>query len=615
MLWRAIRGFFRHGWRALDGLRRVVHLFLMLAVLGALLAAIASRPAKLPDAFVLLVSPEGALVEQYSGDPVSRAFDAARGLPRTQVLVSELVEAIDAAADDERVKGMHLELDGLTGGSLDKLARVGEALQRFEASGKPIIASAALLTQPSYYLAAHADEVYLDRNGMVPLLGYGFFRHYFRSALEKISLDWYVFAAGEAKSFADPYRRDDMSAAERENLEPIATGMWAAWRDDVARARGLEPQLLDDYIDGFLDRLRAAGGDPAKVAVEVGLVDGIRTVDEIEERLLSTGGHDKDGNYVAVDAEQYLAAVNLASKAKAPPKPEPSVALIVAQGGIMSGDQPPGAIGDDSLRELLRAVREAEHLRAVVLRVDSGGGSKAASDAIARELELVRAAGKPVIVSMGGVAASGGYVISLPADEIWAHPTTVTGSIGVIGMFPNFGRLLDRLGVHLDGVGTHRLSGAFRLDRQFSPELVEIIEAMVDGAYVDFLSQVAAARELPVDEVRKVAEGRVWLGPVAQEAGLVDRLGTLDEALAAAAELAGLDDDFQVELVERELSFSERVMLRALSTTARLGFTAWPKTLLERFRLEAGTLLSELERLEGLADPRGLYYECFCDSG
>jgi protease IV len=614
LLWRAIRGFFRHTWRALDGLRRGVHLVLMLAVLAAVLAALAARPHKLPEAFVLLVSPEGVLVEQYSGDPVSRAFDAARGLPRTQVLVSELVDAIEAAADDNRIKGLHLELDGLTGGSLDKLARVGAALQRFRESGKPIIASGAQLTQPNYYLAAHADEVYLDRNGFVPLQGYGFFRHYFRSALEKLSVDWYVFAAGEAKSFADPYRRDDMSPAERENLEPIVNGMWAAWRDDVARARGLEPQLLDDYVDGFLRRLRAAGGDPARMALEAGLVDGILAVDEIEERLRSTGAHDKDGNYVAVYAEDYLAALSAARKLKSPVKPRPSVALVVARGSILSGDQPPGAIGDDSLRELLRTVREEEHLRALVLRVDSGGGSKAASDAIARELELVRAAGKPVVVSMGGVAASGGYVISMPADEIWAHPTTVTGSIGVIGMFPNFGRLLDRLGVSLDGVGTHRLSGEFRLDRPFSPELVDIIEAMIDGAYEDFLAQVAAAREMPVADVREVAEGRIWLGPVAQEAGLVDRLGTLDDALAAAAERAGLGDDFGVELVERQLSFSEQLMLRTLSASARLGFSAWPRSLLERFRLEAGTLLRELERLDGFADPRGLYYECFCDS-
>lgn len=615
MIWRGLGGFFRFVWRVLDGVRKSVHLLLMLLVLLGIIAALASRPYKLPEAFVLIVSPEGALVEQYSGDPISRALETSRGLPRSQTLVSELVDAIDEAAADRRVKAIHLDVDMLVGGSMDKLARVAEALERFRDTGKPVIGSGSYLLMPQYYLAAHADELYLDPLGMVALQGVGFHRRYYKSALEKLSIDWYVFSAGEAKSFADPYRRDDMSPEERENLEPIAAGIWAAWRGDVARARGLEPDLLDDYINGFLPRLRAAGGDTARTALDTGLVDGLRRLDEIEARLVETGGHDRDGDYVGVYAEDYLASVHATRlKSSSSRSPEPAVALIIARGDIMPGEQPPGVIGDDSLRELLRDAREDDDVRALVLRVDSGGGSMAASEAIARELDLLREAGKPVVVSMGGVAASGGYMISLPADEIWAHPTTVTGSIGVIGMVPNFGRLMERFGVTVDGVGTHRYSGEFRLDREFGLEAKQIIETIIEGAYGRFVGEVAEARDMSLADVHQVAEGRVWLGDVALEVGLVDRIGTLDDALASAAERAGLGDDFEVVLIEPGLSFREQLVVDFLSRSARLGFTAWPRSLLERLPVEIRTLFTELERLDGFADPRGIYYHCLCDS-
>lgn len=616
MIWRGLRGFFRSLWRALDGVRKAVHLLLMLLVLLGIVLAIASRPHRLPEAFVLIVSPGGLLVEQYSGDPVSRALEAARGLPRAETLVSDLVEAIDEAAGDSRVKAIQLEVDGLVGGSMDKLATVAGALRRFSETGRPVIAYSAYVPMRNYYLAAQADEMYLDPQGIVLLQGFGYYRHYYKTAMEKLSLDWYVFSAGEAKSFADPYRRDDMSQAERDNLEPVATGMWHAWRDGVAQARGLEPALLDDYIERFLPRLRAAGGDTGKVALDAGLVDGLRSVDELEARLVDAGAHDEDGEYLGVYSEEYLAAVRAKRMAGSPAggAGKPAIGLIVARGEILPGEQPPGAIGDESMRTLIRDARDDENVRALVLRIDSGGGSAAASEAIMRELDLVREAGKPVVVSMGGVAASGGYMIALPADEIWAHPTTVTGSIGVIGMFPNFGRLLGRLGVNLDGVGTHRLSGDFRLDREFSPEVMDIVQAVVDGAYESFVGDVAEWRDLPVDEVRELAEGRIWLGEVAVDSGLVDRLGTLDDALDSAADRAGLDEEYEVVLIEPELDFSERVMIELLSRAGRLGITAWPRTLLERLPVEVRTLFTELERMDGFADPRGVYYHCLCDA-
>lgn len=614
MLLRSIGRVFGHAWRFLDGVRRGVHLVLMLLVLSIVVLVIANRPGKLPDAFALVLNPQGVLVEQYAGDALDRALEAARGLDSGQVLVSELVDMIDDAAGDKRVKAIHLDLDGFEGGSLDKLERVSAALGRFRDSGKPVVASGAYIEQPQLYLGAHADELYLDPAGGLFFQGYGFYRNYFRDALDKLSIDWHVFAAGEAKSFGEPYVRNSMSEPTRENLQPIADGLWAAWRAAVAEARGLEPALLDDYVDGILPRLRAADGDLAQAALDAGLADGLRTVAELEERLAETGAQDEDGHYLGVSADEYLAAQRLAARANRDDNDKPAIAIIVARGNIMPGYQPSGSIGDASLRDLLRQAVEDDKIRAVVLRVDSGGGSALASEAILREIEMVRAAGKPVVASMGGVAASGGYMISIAADEIWAHPTTVTGSIGVVAMFPNFGRLMDRVGIGVDGVGTHRFSGEFRLDRPLSDEVKEVIELAVDGTYTRFKGLVAENRALSPEDVQRYAEGRVWLGEVAREAGLVDRIGTLDDALASAASMAGLGEDFRVETIEPSLDFAEQLLADLLSSASRAGLVRLPASWLQRVPSPIRSVVAEIERLGGLADPRGLYFHCFCDS-
>jgi protease-4 len=614
LLARSIGRVLGFAWRILDGIRRVVHLVLMLLVLVLLGAVIAQRPGKLPESFALVLAPQGVLVEQYAGDPLDRALDAARGLDSNQVLVSELVELIDDAAADSRVTAIHLELDGFEGGSLDKLERVAAAMTRFRDAGKLVVASGASIDQAALYLGVHADELYLDPAGDLFFTGYGFYRNYFRSALDKISVDWHVFAAGEAKSYGDPYVRDSMSEAARANLQPIADGLWDQWRRAVADARGLEPALLDDYVERFLPRLRAAGGDIARTALDAGLVDGVRTLAELEERLAETGARDEDGKFAGVFAEDYLAAQRVAQAAHPGDDAGPAVGMIVARGNILPGYQPSGSIGDASLRDLLRQAADDDDIRAVVLRVDSGGGSALASEAILREMQMVRDAGKPVIVSMGGVAASGGYMISLASDEVWAHPTTVTGSIGVVAMFPNFGRLFERLGISVDGVGTTRFSGALRLDEPMSDEVKDVIETVVEGVYDRFKGLVAEHRDMAPEEVQRFAEGRVWLGHTALEAGLVDRLGTLDDALASAASLAGLEEGFRVEPIEPELGFAERIMADMLTRGARAGLVRLPGSWLAEAPAPVRSVLQDAARLGELSDPRDLYYHCFCDT-
>jgi len=613
-LLRGVGRLFGYVWRVLDGVRRGVHLVLMLLVLLGVVLIVAQRPGQLPDAFVLVLNPQGVLVEQYAGEPLERALEAARGLGSDQVLVSDLVKLIDDAAGDARVTAVHLELDGFRGGSLDKLERVAMALDRFRETGKPVVASGAYIDQPQLYLGAHADELYLDPAGALFFQGYGFYRNYFRDALDKLSVDWHVFSAGEAKSYGEPYVRNSMSPATRENLKPIVDGLWAAWRAAVAEARGLEPALLDDFANNILSRLRATEGDLAQAALDAGLVDGVRTLAGLERRLAETGGRDEDGDYVGVGADEYQAALRLALDARGAENESPAVGLIVAQGDILPGYQPPGSIGDASLRELLRTAADDDDIKVVVLRVDSGGGSALASEAILREIEMLRDAGKPVVVSMGGVAASGGYMISIAADEIWAHPTTVTGSIGVVGMFPNFGRLMDNVGVSVDGVGTHRYTGELRLDKPLADETKEVFEVLVEGVYGRFKGMVAEHREMEAQQVQRYAEGRVWLGGVAREAGLIDRLGTLDEALASAADMAGLGEDFRVETIETTPDFADRLMADLLSSAVQAGWVSWPASWLERLPSPVRSVITDIDRLGELSDPRNLYYHCFCDS-
>jgi len=595
-------------WRLLDVVRRTVHLVLMLLVVLVLLAVFGARTVPLPQAFVLVVDPEGELTEQLSGEPLDRAVAEARGDGQVQTLVSDVVDAIDRGAGDQRVKALYLDLEGMTGGSLDKLRAVAAAVERFKSSGKPVIAAGGNMDQSQYYLAVQADELYLNPAGGIFLEGLAYYRPYFSSALGKLSIDWHVFRTGDYKTYGDGFIRDDMSDAEKEEIRPVLDGLWATYRAEVARARDIEPARLDRYIDQFLARLKAADGDFARAAVDAGLVDELWTYDQVDNRLAEIAERDRDtGGFVGIGFGDYLAGVHGGGTQAS----GDSIGLIVARGDILPGYQPPGSVGAESLSSLIREARLDPSVRAVVLRIDSGGGSMFASEVIAREIELVRQSGKPMIVSMGAVAASGGYLIALPADEIWAHPTTVTGSIGVFASFPTFDRALERLGVNVDGIGTHRWSGDLRPDQPLSAEGRELIQTAIEGSYERFLAMVARSRGMDVASVRRVAGGRVWLGEAAQRLGLVDKLGSLDDALDSAAGRAGLGEGYRVRMLEPALEFGDRLMLSLFSRLVSAGVT-----------LPGGGLVLPRpisEAAEGLAglftrfsDPRGLYAHCLC---
>ncbi len=597
-----LRGLFRFVWHLLDGLRRAVHLVLMLFVLLLLLAMLSTAPVIVPQSAALVISPSGNLVDELQGSAIDRALDEARGIER-ETLVRDVVEAIDRARDDDRIEAIVLALDEMGGAGLTKLQRIAAALTRFRESGKRVVATAGGLSQGQYYLASNADEIYMHPFGALFLQGFGFYRTYYGDALEKISVDWHVFRTGEHKSLYDNMTRTEMSEAEKQQVRPVLDQLWRSYREAVAARRSLAPDSLQDLADSYLDHLRGSGGDMALLARERGLVDELLTYDQVESRVIELVGQDPDHeSYRQIDFRDYLSATRLAARTAVDGRPE--VAVIVASGMILDGEQLPGSVGSETMSALIREAREDESIKAVVVRVDSGGGSQFASEVIFRELQLLRDSGKPLIVSMGDMAASGGYLISLAADEIWASPDTITGSIGVVAALPAYDRALERLGIRVDGIGTTRYSGDFSPAAGLSEEALDILQISVESSYRRFLGQVAEHRSMSVAEVERLSDGRIWTGRDAQRFGLVDQLGEVDAAIEAAASRAGLDAGYEVRYLEKSLSFEDALLIRMLSrATASVG---------SLIRLPSGSGLFSGIAEELAPDLRGIYYDCFC---
>ncbi len=599
----------RGTWRFFDGFRRVMHLLLMVLVFLGVLAILPKAPTPLPAKAALLVAPKGPLVEQLAGDPLTRSLDEVSGRAEPQTLVRDLVDAIEGATTDDRIQALYLDLSGMGGAGLPKLERVARAIDAFRAQGKTVVASADFYTQNQYYLAARADEVYLHPSGFVFLQGYGRYRMYYASALEKLLVDWNVFKVGEFKSFVEPFLRDDMSPEDKATSRIWLSQLWQRYVSAVADARSLEAEALRAYVTGFADDLVANDGDLARQAQQAGLVDELWHRDQVRERLIELVGEDDKHGYRHVDFHDYVTRLRATDFDSGP-----AVGVIVAAGEILDGKQPPGTIGGDSLAKLIRQARHDDDVRAVVLQVDSPGGSKFASEVVLRELQQLKAAGKPLVVSMSSVAASGGYWISMDADEIWASPVTITGSIGIGAYFPTVDRTMDAVGVHTDGVGTTPWAGQFRPDRPMSDAARSILQANIEHGYRQFVSEVGRAREMSYEAVDQVARGRVWSGEDAHRLGLVDRLGDIDEAIASAATLAGLDDDSSVRYLEDTMGFRESLALMFAGKAQDLaGYAAAPRSAFGTgINAWAMQVKADLERLARFNDPGNLYYWCFC---
>ncbi|MCW8194329.1 signal peptide peptidase SppA [Proteobacteria bacterium 005FR1] len=558
-----VRRFFRGLGRAINWTRVVVINGVFLILLFIVLAAMfGGGPGPLPERAPLRLEITGFLVDQRSYiDPVAQMFTQGQAGP-AETVVRELVRAVNAAAEDPRITELVLDLQYFVGGGISKLEEVGEALANFKESGKQIIATSGVYSQDQYYLASYADQIYMHPMGTVMLTGYGSYRNYFQEALKKLDVNLHVFRVGEYKDAVEPFTRMTMSAESREHNSRWIEQLWNIYTSRVENLRNLPKDAINDYVSNLDAHLRTVNGDASELAINNHLVDHLVTRPELRTLLIERFGYnEREDSYQAIDYQRYLAHLD-----RKPVLAPDNIGLIVASGTIYDGYQPPGNIGGDTLAGLIREAREVRDVDALVLRVDSGGGSAFASEVIRNELMATKAAGIPVIISMGSVAASGGYWIAANADEIWATPTTLTGSIGVFSILPTFNETLGKLGINTDGYGTNALADAMRLDMPLDPIVSDVMQLNVENIYGRFLTIVAEGRGTEPEAIHPIAQGRVWSGITAEELGLVDQLGYLEDAIASAAARVGADK-YRVELIEQTLSPWE-LFVQGLSTGA-----------------------------------------------
>ncbi|MGV8941181.1 MAG: signal peptide peptidase SppA [Lysobacter sp.] len=550
-----IARFFVGLWDAMNFTRRLIFNLVFFGLLFIILAAISTgdRTEPLRERTTLVIAPEGALVEQYSADQATRSLMKALGSKAGEVQLRDLVRALDRARDDKRIERVVLQLDRLSGGGMASRRELAAAVARVRESGKQVVAFSEAMMQSQYLIAAEADEVYLDPMGVLLLEGLGRYRQYYREGLQdKLGVDVHLFKVGEYKSAAEPYVLDAASPESKEADLFWMNDLWQRYLADIGKARGLAPSKIAADIAQLPAGIEAVQGDLAQYALQHELVDGLKTREDVNDLLVERGiaDADADGGFRQVSLDGYLAHLDTALKLAADRRPQ--VAVVVAAGAISGGEQPPGTIGGDSTSALLRQARDDDKVKAVVLRVNSPGGEVFASEQIRREVVALQKAGKPVVVSMGDLAASGGYWISMNADRIYADASTISGSIGIFGMIPTIPRALDKIGVHTDGVGTTALAGAFDISRTLDPAVGQVIQSVIDKGYRDFISKVADARGQSVDAVDQVARGRVWSGAQAKERGLVDELGNLQSAISDVASRVELGEgEYAVTYVEK----------------------------------------------------------------
>lgn len=559
-----------------------------------------------PERAALLLNLAGVVVDQRSQVEPLQALMGEPSPEDHEVLLRDVIDAIDYAADDPAVSALVMELDQLMYAGLSRTQEIAVALEAFKAGGKPVIAVGDIFTQDQYLLASYADTVILNPFGGVGLEGFSSYRNYFRDALEKLSVNVHVFKAGEHKSIAEPFLRDDMSPGEKLITERWLQVLWGQYAATVEAQRELPPGAVNDYVNNYAQLLAAAGGDTAALARQAGLVDEVLNRDEANAYLVElVGASNEEGLYEAFLFERYVARQRPSALLPVEGK---RVAVITAEGNIVPGDQPSGTIGGDSLAALIESTATTVGVEAIVLRVNTGGGSVFASEVIRQQVLATRALGIPVVISMGAMAASGGYYIAAEADEIWATPGTITGSIGVFAAIPTFEDLLQRMGIYTDGVGTTDLAGSLRLDRSLNPEVAAALRSGVEFSYRNFVALVAAGRDMTTEQVDSLAQGRIWSAPDALENGLIDGLGSLDDAIAAAAARAELDE-YEVEFVELPRSPRELFLQQLADRVGNLGLwreSALGASVARLLEPVAGAV----DELASLQDPRHLYVRC-----
>ena len=612
-----LRRFFGGIWTLFTFVYRSIVILVFVALAAVIWMGVQGQqaPVTVQDNVALVWHPVGNIVEQTDRDPTEEYLDNLAGEQPTQTELRDLVESLDKAAADSRIRLAVLWLDSLYYAGPAQLKEMKAAIARFKDSGKRVVAYAPGYTQRSYYLAAQADEVIMDPMGLVLLEGYSVYNNYFPGLLDKLGVKMHIFQAGDYKSAVEPYARQDMSPEAREATQQWLDTLWDGYTDDVAAGRAMDRDAILGYVNNFVDRLQGQGGDTAKVAVEAKLVDELLPLECFREKIAAVVGMDDDDySFRQINFRRYLRSMR-SPFGQVATGSGPKVGVVTVQGTIVQGESGEGYAGADTVADLLDDAAQNDDIAAVVLRVNSPGGGIYASEVMRRAVQRVKAAGKPVVVSMSTLAASGGYWISAPADEIFAHDTTITGSIGVFGLFPTFEGTLDKIGVTTDGLGTTPFAGAFRSDRPLSEPVETSINLIIQHDYRLFLDHVAQGRELSVEQVDDIAQGRVWSGLDALEVGLVDQLGGFQDAVAAAASRAGIDPaNAKLHYLRppRDISFGflGRFIL-ALESAGQFKLAS----LLGQWLPDSGSTgpvspwVTAIER----NDPRSAYAHCLCE--
>ncbi|EGQ8005261.1 signal peptide peptidase SppA [Vibrio parahaemolyticus] len=560
-----------------------------------------------------VIEKESALVMNLSGPIVEQRryvnpMDSVAGsllgneMPKENVLF-DIVDTIRYAKDDAKVSGLVLALRDLPETNLTKLRYIAKALNEFKASGKPVYAVGDFYNQSQYYLASYADKVYMAPDGGVLIKGYSAYSMYYKTLLEKLDISTHVFRVGTYKSAIEPFIRDDMSDAAKESATRWVTQLWSAFVDDVTTNRNINAKVLNPTMEELLTEMKSVDGDLAQLAVKMGLVDELATRQDIRTLFAKEFGSDGKDSYNAISYYDYLATIRpdytLANH---------DIAVVVASGAIMDGQQPRGTVGGDTVASLLRQARNDEKVKAVVLRVDSPGGSAFASEVIRNEVEALKKAGKPVVVSMSSLAASGGYWISMSADKIVAQPTTLTGSIGIFSVITTFEKGFSKLGINTDGVGTSPFSGD-GITTGLSEGASQAFQLGIEHGYKRFISLVGSNRDMTVEEVDKVAQGRVWTGQDALSFGLVDQMGDFDDAVELAAKLANVTD-YGIYWVEEPLSPTE-LFLQEFMNQVKVSLGVDATSLLPKsLQPVAQQFEQDASLLQSFNDPKGQYAFC-----
>ncbi len=606
----SILNIFRWLGKFITGIRiftlNIAFLALLLFLFVSLTSSTTEKEVKISESGALVLSLSGDIVEEKQvSDPIATLINEKIGFDTipSETLFQDILDVIAAAANDDRVTCILLDLGELGSVGLNQLQTIGAALNAFKASGKKVIAAEDFYQQKAYYLASFADEIYLNPMGGVDLHGLGTFRLFFKDAIDNLKINYNIFRVGTFKSALEPVMRNSMSTEARSQNMTWLTALWNTITTDIIRERNLSQDSIQKYTENIASELATAGGDSARLALESGLVDGLKTREELRLFLTTLSGKNEKGDFRHIPFNKYLATVSRSYTDA--PDAAGTIGIIIAEGAILSGKQPVGMIGGDTMIELLRQARENSKIKGLVIRIVSGGGSVFASELIRQEILEYKKTGKPLVISMGAMAASGGYWIAADADEIWASPVTLTGSIGIFAAIPTFENSLSDLGIYSDGVGTTSLAAALDITRPLSPLLKEAIEINLRHGYETFLTIVSKGRSIAPETIHTIAEGRVFDGQKAVELGLVDNLGTLDNAIDSAAGLAGLEK-YTASYIHRPLSVKEEFFQIFSGSFTRSLAAMIPPVILAAFK----NLIDPVSEIMLLNDPKGLYAHC-----